>query len=73
MVKVSYDAEEQMKRLSSQERGELRTILGSGERTEQTTGVESSGKFVTRFGKNKMAVWQKESDGDVTVLAVVLK
>jgi len=71
MVKVAYHAEEQMKRLSSQEWSELRTILGNGSPTDQTTKVASSEKFVTKFGKNKRAVWKKEGDGDVVVLAVV--
>ena len=71
MVKVSYHAQEQMKRLSPRERHELQSVLASGERTEQTTEVPNSGKFVTRFGKNKRVVWRQEDGGDIVVLTVV--
>jgi hypothetical protein len=73
MVKVSYRAQEQVKRLSPRERLELASALDGAEPTAKATKVEDSEKFVTRFGKNKRAVWEKESDGNILVLAVVSK
>ena len=71
MVRVSYHAQEQMKRLSPKERAELDRVLNN--RDQPPKKVEASGRFVSRFGNNKRVVWQKTDGDDVVILTVVSK
>ncbi len=73
MLKVSYHAEEQLKRLSPPERRELNLLLADADRLEQTKKVETSGRFVSRFGENMRVVWQRDDRGDIVALTVVAR
>lgn len=73
MLTISYHAQEQMKRLSPQERLELDHILENSDKLQQTQKIEPSGKFVSRFGQNMRVVWQKTNSGDIIVLTVISK
>ena len=73
MLRVSYHAEEQMKRLSASEREELLRLLTDTDTLEQTKSVEISGRYVSQFRTNPEVVWQKNAVGDITVLTVIAR
>lgn len=73
MVRVSYHAQEQMKRLSPGERREFDHLFEKSAALEETRPMEHPGRFVSRLGQDKRVVWQKTDDGDVLVLTVISK
>jgi hypothetical protein len=71
MVNFSYHAAQQVNRLSSRERNELRRALESGELQKHELQSYAPGRFVSRFGKNKKVVWSRDNSGGIVVLTVV--
>jgi hypothetical protein len=73
MVKVSYHAKEQMKRLSPHERQELDRLLNESDASTHAPPADASHRFVSRLGDDKRVVWRKTDSGDVVVLTVMSK
>lgn len=73
MVTVSYNATQQMKRLSSLERRDLQRILESGDLQNETVESDAPGRFVSRLGKDKRVVWSRDHSGNIVVRTVVAR
>lgn len=71
-VVVTYQAKEQVGRLSVEEQEALSHLLNEPNRPEKTKQVGESGRFVSRLGQDKRVYWTKSDDGDIVVLSVVV-
>jgi len=66
VVNVSYQGQEQVKRLSAAERAELTRVLGEG----GARATDAPDQYVSDFGDGLRVLWRK-AGGDVVVLNVV--
>ena len=68
---VTYQAREQFNRLSPQEQADLTRVLSEPEKLKPARMTGHSGRFVSRFGKDKRVYWEESDDGKLVVLSVV--
>jgi len=71
-VVVTYQAKEQVGRLSVEEQEALSHLLEPDRLEKNTQQIRDSGKFVSRLGQDKRVYWTKSDDGDIVVLSVVV-
>ncbi len=73
MLNAVYQAQEQVNGLPEGERLDLVRVLSEGENPTHTSRASGSERFISRFGANRRALWERSASGDVTVLSVVTK
>jgi len=73
MLNVAYQAQEQVNGPPESERLDLVRVLSEGEDPTHIGRASGSDRFVSRFGANRRALWERSASGDVTVLSVVTK
>ncbi len=70
-VRVTYHAQEQVKRLSDHEITELNQLLSQADEPNAAYRVTPSGHRISRLGNSKNVLWRRDEAGQAVVLSVV--